>query len=94
MTGPARAAADTVLAFASDTGRARPAGTLYAVFKRCRAPADRAAAERRLRQQIVRSVGGTGRPAAGRLAAQAGLRAFSLTFSITQRDTDRQPGAM
>jgi hypothetical protein len=31
MTGQARAAADTVLAFASDTGRACPAGALYAV---------------------------------------------------------------
>ena len=61
LTGQARAAADTVLAFASDTGRACPAAAPYAVAKRCRAPADRAAAERRPRQQIVRSVGGTGR---------------------------------
>jgi hypothetical protein len=37
MTGQARAAADTVPAFASDTGRACPAGALYAVAKRCRA---------------------------------------------------------
>jgi hypothetical protein len=41
MTGQARAAVDTVLAFASDTGRACTAGALYAVAKRCRAPADR-----------------------------------------------------
>ena len=33
----------------------------YAAAKRCRVPADRAAAERRPRQQIVRSVGGNGR---------------------------------
>jgi hypothetical protein len=29
----------------------------------------------------------------GEVAHQAARRAFSLTFSITQRDTDRQPGA-
>jgi len=33
----------------------------YAAAKRCRAPADRAVADRRPRQQIVRSAGGTGR---------------------------------
>ena len=61
LTGQARAAADTVLAFASDTGRACPAAAPYAGARRCRAPADRAAAERRPRQQIARSAGGTGR---------------------------------
>ena len=56
LISQARAAADTVLASASDTGRACPAAAPHAVAKRCRAPADRAAAERRPQQQIVRSV--------------------------------------
>ena len=38
MTGQARAAADTVLAFASDTGQACPAAAPHAVAKRRRAP--------------------------------------------------------
>ena len=59
LTGQARAAADTVFAFTSDTGRTCPTAPPYAVARRCRAPADRAAAQRRPRQQIVRSVGST-----------------------------------
>ena len=56
MSRRARAAADTVLAFASYTSRACPAAAPYAAVRRCRALADRLAAEERPRQQLVRYV--------------------------------------